>query len=101
MSERVANLEMQVSDLQARVMSLEKQISTRATSVQSKQNIPAGKTSWRSLQKGMSKDDVRRIMGEPKKIEVYSGFEYWYYGVFAKVEFDDSGLVTGWTEPSD
>jgi hypothetical protein len=40
-------------------------------------------------------------MGEPKKIEVYSGFEYWYYGVFAKVEFDDSGLVTGWTEPSD
>ncbi len=99
-SDRVTNLEIQVLDLQSRVMSLEKQISNQATSsIQSNKNVPAGITSWRSLQKGMSKDQVRRILGEPESINVLTYSETWWFAGYGNVSFDNSGRVTGWSEP--
>jgi hypothetical protein len=102
LSERVTNLETQISDLKARVMRLEKQIfNSAASSGQSIQRVTTGKAAWRSLQKGMSKDQVRRILGDPKEINVFSTWETWWYPGIGSVEFNDSGRVKGWIEPID
>lgn len=100
LAERVSNLEMQVSDLNSRVLQLEKQLSTKSTGGREiNQNIPAGKTAWRTLQKGMTKDQVRKILGEPIDIDMYSSFEVWHYKESSHVQFDASGYVDGWNEP--
>lgn len=59
------------------------------------------RVNWRSLTKGMSREDVRRVLGEPNRIEGGS-FEHWYYGPLgtsARVTFY-SDVVSSWTEPS-
>lgn len=100
LEERVANLEMQVSDLQARIIRLEKQTSQSSpTQPASSQKIGHTKAAWRSLQKGMSKSQVRSILGEPRNIDMFSFFEVWQYAGSAAVKFDESGAVEGWHEP--
>lgn len=102
LSERVTSLETQISELQARVVRLEKQIFyPAASSEQSIQRVTPGKAAWRSLQKGMSKDQVRRILGDPKDIILFPTWETWWYPGIGSVEFNDSNLVKGWIEPID
>ena len=69
-------------------------------------NLPPGATivplnKWRMMRKGMSKDDVRKLLGEPKSISAGVWGDSWYYPdvLHGKVEFDKQGRVTGWTEP--
>jgi hypothetical protein len=61
------------------------------------------KSRWRTLQRGMSRSDVRKLLGEPQKIESGASSEYWYYsasGIMgAHVKFDENGRVYGWEEP--
>jgi len=61
------------------------------------------KSHWRMLQKGMSKNDVRKLLGEPLKIESGGPLEHWSYtgaGILgAHVTFDENGRVWGWDEP--
>lgn len=91
---------MQVSDLNTRVIQLEKQLSAKSNGAQVvNQNIPAGKAAWRKLQKGMNKDQVRAILGEPEDIMMFSSFEVWNYKNYSSVKFDASGYVNGWDEP--
>ena len=101
MSDRVTNLEVQVSDLQARVISLEKQIASLS---QIQGRTPSESTSdltaWRSLTKGMSKTQVRKILGEPREINVQTYSETWWYLGNGYVSFNNSGIVTSWSEPS-
>jgi len=40
---------------------------------------PAGLSAWRRITKGLSRDQVRGILGEPVKING-GAFETWYYG---------------------
>ena len=57
---------------------------------------------WRTLRKGMSKDDVRSLFGEPTKIDAGSTLDFWYYGIYpngGQVDFDPQGRVEGWREP--
>jgi len=35
---------------------------------------------WRGLSHGISKDDVKRILGEPGKVADLGGMIIWYYG---------------------
>jgi len=57
---------------------------------------------WRKLQVGMSKDQVRAILGEPTSIRVYSTLSVWSYeskvAWTGRVNFDNKG-VSGWVEP--
>ena len=74
------------------------------------------KAAWRSLQKGMTQDEVRQILGEPDKIENdYTDDPIWtyHYGTngipiyFGNVKFGTIGplwnqkkrVVIGWQEP--
>ena len=100
-TERIERLEATVSALQARIAALEK------SSVQSERNVPnpkasgdwKNKSNWRLLNKGMSKDEVREILGEPERIRASGSREEWdwEYPVGPSVEFRDDE-VYGWNE---
>jgi hypothetical protein len=97
---RIGNLEMQVSDLNSRVLELEKKLENCTTKNQPViQTVPAGKDAWRKLNKKMSKEQVKTLLGEPDKIDNFGNFEVWNYNDYSKVQFNDNGYVTGWHEP--
>ncbi|OGW72186.1 MAG: hypothetical protein A2Y02_00015 [Omnitrophica bacterium GWA2_52_12] len=60
---------------------------------------------WRSVRKGMSKDQVRNLLGEPNQISHnILGFEDWIYGSGryqggGQVTFGLGASVEGWDEP--
>ena len=61
------------------------------------------RTPWRQLQLGISRDQVKSLLGEPATVSVIGeSFEYWYYDKNkqwkAYVRFNKKG-VSGWTEP--
>jgi len=56
------------------------------------------KSQWRKLQRGMSKDDVRKLLGEPGKISSAKFYEFWYYAG-GNVTFDNKGRLDYWDEP--
>jgi outer membrane protein assembly factor BamE (lipoprotein component of BamABCDE complex) len=63
--------------------------------------VPASKddkSQWRKLQRGMSKDDVKKLLGEPGKISVSKYYEFWYYAG-GSATFDSKGRLDSWNEP--
>jgi hypothetical protein len=46
----------------------------------------------------MSKDDVKKLIGEPGKVSVAKYYEFWYYGG-GNVTFDSKGRLDSWNEP--
>ena len=52
---------------------------------------------WRKLQRHMTKDDVRNLLGEPKTVSVSRFAESWYY-VGGTVTFDGKGRLDMWNE---
>ena len=55
------------------------------------------RTQWRKLQRQMSKDDVRKLLGEPDTISVSRFSESWYY-FGGSVTFNSKGHVDMWSE---
>jgi hypothetical protein len=65
--------------------------------------LPAALTSWRRISKGLSRNQVRSILGEPRKIEG-GDFENWYYGSGSFMGASSSvlfynNMVYSWCEP--
>jgi outer membrane protein assembly factor BamE (lipoprotein component of BamABCDE complex) len=94
-AKRISKLEASVSSLEAKVAALEAAL---AQDHSDSGNIPSrpDKAKWRSLSKGMTKKQVRNILGEPARIEALGSFEYWRYPPM--VTFHDDRLY-GWEEP--
>jgi hypothetical protein len=63
-------------------------------------STPAGKdrSQWRMLHRRMSKDEVRKLLGEPDRVSVSRFFESWDYPG-GSVTFDGKGRVDSWIEP--
>lgn len=57
------------------------------------------KSQWRKLQRHMSKDDVRKLLGEPRSISVSRYCEAWAYIGSGSVTFDSKGRLDYWLEP--
>lgn len=55
------------------------------------------RTQWRKLERKMTKDDVRKLLGEPDTISVSRFSESWYY-VAGSVTFNGKGRLDLWTE---
>jgi len=55
---------------------------------------------WRSLEAGMSPEQVQSLLGEPVR-EIKGVRTFWYYPSLygGYVSFDDKGLLSGWKEP--
>lgn len=56
---------------------------------------------WRGLSHGISKDDVKRILGEPGKVSDLGFQVTWYYGypLGGEVTFGKDGRLESWSEP--
>jgi hypothetical protein len=118
-SERITQLEKQVQELKLRLNNLEAQGSVGAQQrnaaasktdgsrpTASAQQAPAApKTDvavlakWRGLERGMSPESVRAILGQPQKTQTNSTFTYWDYPNQGSVTFAH-GRLNGWTEPN-
>ena len=66
-------------------------------------SAPAGLSSWRQISKGLTRDQVRSILGEPRKIQG-GDFECWYYGSASYLGAPSSVIfyqskVDSWSEP--
>jgi hypothetical protein len=55
------------------------------------------RTQWRKLQRHMTKDDVRKLLGEPTTVSVSRFAESWYY-LGGDVTFTSKGRLDMWTE---
>ncbi len=103
---RLQELEKRIEGLEMRILILEKTISGLLSSEkvgQVSESKPIGKpwediTVWRKLKRGMSKQEVTRLLGEAHRIDVYSTFEEWHYDMGGHISFD-SGKVSSWREP--
>ena len=111
----------QVKELRNRIEYLQKQIETMnqtltqmmdilnsSSSVSSGQQSAAPdqlkwqeKQNWRKLHSGMSKDEVRGLLGEPDNIDRSTFFEDWTYGTPPRgmVGFSSTEKLNSWSEP--
>jgi hypothetical protein len=60
---------------------------------------PVGRdrSQWRKLARRMSRDDVRKLLGEPLRVSVSRFYESWDY-LGGTVTFDGKGRVDFWSE---
>lgn len=64
-------------------------------------NMPPSLRAWRQISKGMTRQKVRELLGEPLRISATS-LEEWFYSkdqVSSYVWFGYGDLVVGWKEP--
>lgn len=104
--ERLAELEEAVTALKQKVDDLEQRMQQLETKPREEPKADTGppkhtlKTNWDQLQKGMSQDQVRSIMGEPS--EKSQDGRSWYYVIRRRlyaVKFDESGALAEWNSP--
>ncbi len=102
--DRVSKLEKRIIELELRVAKLEKLLSATQSepTIQIKPGNYQKMANWRRLRVGMTKAQVKAILGDPPRRRVSPiGFDYWYYPdeLGARVQFDRSGKLSGWDEP--
>jgi hypothetical protein len=105
LEERVIVLERRVDSLDSTLAILTKnQTESRSSQLAEQGALWKNLSNWRTrLRKSMTKDEVRKLMGEPDKINVYSLIgEVWHYGYPGGgiINFSKDGLVESWSEPS-
>jgi hypothetical protein len=94
---RIEKLEALVTSLEKRVSALEGPSGQKPAAAQ---DVPNQLANWRSLRKGMSKKQVKDLLGEPDKVSAAGSTETWYWSASygSTVTFYDERLF-GWREP--
>jgi outer membrane protein assembly factor BamE (lipoprotein component of BamABCDE complex) len=97
--DRIDQLEKEIQETKLRILKLESLLSTPSTA-----QIPVTSgegwksvTSWRKLANGMSTGDVRKLLGEPHRLDGGS-IANWYYENGGRITFYNE-KVDRWTEP--
>ena len=98
-SDRIDQLEKEVQELKLRISKLENLLSNPASAHYVETSGDGWKSiaNWRKLTTGMNPSDVRKILGEPQRVDG-GNFTYWYYQNGGGVTFYE-GKVDGWKEP--
>jgi hypothetical protein len=68
-----------------------------ARSTETASSAQKDRSQWRKLQRHMTKEDVRKLLGEPMRISVTRFYEAWDYAG-GSVTFDGKGRVDSWSE---
>jgi len=103
--QKVEELEKKVEQLEARIEILEKKLvyeQKQGTISSYSKGDYKKKENWRALQQGMSKYQVKELLGEPGQISKLSyGGEIWYFpsAIGGSVTFKANATVDGWSEP--
>lgn len=95
-------LRAEIADLRARVEHLEKEVSTGVAINPARvvKPLPGGwnnDKNWKLLARGMQRERVQEILGEPDRTRNVSKFEYWEYGQ-GKATFY-LGRLKSWDRP--
>lgn len=98
---RVDSLERRTSALEGRVSALEALVGAQ---IPTSQPVPAPAGSqalanWRRLDRGMTMDQVRKLLGEPTSVGATGQLTMWSYPDYAQVTLV-SAKVNGWSEPT-
>ena len=101
---RLLELEQTVEQLQQRITTLEKKLgqSEPKSSIVLQPGNYKEIRNWRQLRKGMSEQDVERLLGSAGKVVVSTYTIWWWYNDPGEghVSFDaQSRKVEGWSEP--
>jgi hypothetical protein len=102
--EKIAKLEARIKALEERISRLELEVSKLSRQL-GVQPAPARgiEGNWSKLERGMTREEVRGILGEPDDIPMHSYLEIWdyskTYGGSCSVTFDESGKVESWIGP--
>jgi len=98
-SDRTGRLEKEVQELKARVAKLESMLSVQGNVQELVTSADGWKSvaNWRKLSTKMSPNDVRKLLGEPDRIDG-GGVAIWHYSNRGRFTFI-SDKVTSWTEP--
>ena len=104
LNQKVEELEKKVEQLELRINKLENKLMTEKTT-QKSPNVSKGdykdKGNWRKLEIGMTKYQVKELLGEPERISkdnIGSYMEFWSYGL-GRVTFGDRGTLISYSEP--
>lgn len=103
-AQRIDLLELEVNDLNRRLMAIEQAIGQGTTSAAPVRGSEGSrdKRNWRQLERGMSKDQVRQLIGEPDRNRVSRNlgitFSDWHYPRGGWVTFMEDE-VHEWSEP--
>jgi hypothetical protein len=84
MENRMLYLERQLSEMSKRLERMEKMLAERIQPANGKvANVPPGFAPdvnvWRMLKRGMTEEEVRSLLGEPRQVRFSRGYTYWYY----------------------
>ena len=98
-SNRIDKLENEIIELKLRVLKLDSLINNPSLA---QEVLPSGEgwkyvANWRKLSKGMKPIDVRKILGEPYRLDGGT-IEDWYYKNDGRIRFYE-GKVDNWREP--
>ncbi len=90
------DLMLRIKALEQRVTILEQQLGEPQTHARWKDHIL-----WQRIKKGMSTQEIKKLLGEPGRIEE-TIFTTWYYHPSSKLHsfvWFDEGVVLGWKTP--
>ena len=98
-SDRIAQLEKEIQEIKLRLSKLESVPKSPSIPAQSVVSADGWKSeaNWRSLTKDMSTTEVRKILGEPQRVDGGSITSWFYQNEGTVVFFNEK--VTRWTEP--
>jgi hypothetical protein len=96
---RVQKLEETIQALERRIAALEEQLQEQSPP----SNVNSANASWRRLQKGMTAEEVEKLLGSPSKINEYGSFAVWSYNSpsgYGSVRFrGNPRALESWSEP--
>jgi outer membrane protein assembly factor BamE (lipoprotein component of BamABCDE complex) len=98
-SDRIAQMEKEIKELKLRISKIESLLSNPSSA---QKIVPSGEgwkyvANWRKLSTGMNTGDVRKILGEPYRLDG-GNIATWYYKNDGIVRFY-KGKVHDWEEP--
>ena len=98
-SDRIAQLEKEIQEIKLRLSKLESVPKSPSSPAQPVASADGWKSeaNWRSLTKDMSTTEVRKILGEPDRVDGGSITSWFYQNEGTVVFFNEK--VTRWTEP--
>ena len=100
---RVSYLERKILDLERRIEELEQLL--KQSKSEERPSFELGDVSklWRSLRIGMTMGEVRKLLGEPHRIDASQvlGESWWYRYEYksGNIRFDSHGRIKAWSEP--
>jgi outer membrane protein assembly factor BamE (lipoprotein component of BamABCDE complex) len=72
-------------------------VAAQAQSTESGSPAQTDRSQWRQLKRRMSKDDVKKLLGEPERVSVSRFYEEWDYPR-GTIIFDGKGRLDSWSE---